>query len=402
MLRTLLALVSLAAFFPAYGAEPCTSATPACTEWVKLEEQARGLVYRTHPIEKKNSKITRALIVIHGAGRNADNYFRTAVAATFLADAFEDTIVISPRFASNNGRGCNDKLDLNEVNWSCSGDSWRSGGFATGSSKLSSYDLMDEILRMLSLKVNFPNLKVIVVSGHSAGGQYVSRYAMSNRVHDTLGVPINYVVSNPSSYAYADPERPVGNNSELRAFGDARNCTTYDNWPYGLKSRGGYTATIPDDQLKKQLATRGVTYLLGELDILPLGGFDGSCPAMAQGPTRLARGQAFATMSTRSTKRSTKSSSFRSAVTTLVACSRQMRRFRSCFRNNNFFGYEAGKFDLGCRVTLLITTLSEGLGVPSAVGACMIISALLMPSITRPKTVYFLSKAGCFFSVMNH
>jgi hypothetical protein len=37
-----------------------------------------------------------------------------------------------------------------------------------------------------------------------------------------------------------------------------------------------------------------VTYLLGEIDILPLGGFDSSCPAMAQGPTRLARGEAFA------------------------------------------------------------------------------------------------------------
>jgi len=36
-----------------------------------------------------------------------------------------------------------------------------------------------------------------------------------------------------------------------------------------------------------------VTYLLGDLDTLPLGGFDSSCPAMAQGPTRLARGQAF-------------------------------------------------------------------------------------------------------------
>ena len=34
--------------------------------------------------------------------------------------------------------------------------------------------------------------------------------------------------------------------------------------------------------------------LLGQIDILPLGGFDSSCPAMAQGPTRLARGQAFA------------------------------------------------------------------------------------------------------------
>jgi hypothetical protein len=45
--------------------------------------------------------------------------------------------------------------------------------------------------------------------------------------------------------------------------------------------------------LKQQIIARPVTYLLGEIDILPLGGFDGSCPAMAQGPTRLARGQAF-------------------------------------------------------------------------------------------------------------
>ena len=292
MLRILILLVSLAAFFPAYGAEACTSATPACTDWINLGDQARALVYRTYPLDKKNSKITRALIVIHGAGRDADNYFRTALAAAFLAGAFDDTIVISPRFASNNGRGCNDKLDQNEINWSCSGDSWRSGGQATGS-KLTSYDLMDEILRKLARKDDFPNLKVIVVSGHSAGGQYVTRYEMANRVHDTLGIPINYVVSNPSSYAYVDPERPTGANSELRAFGDARNCTTYDNWPYGLKNRSGYTANIPDDQLRNQLAARGATYLLGELDILPLGGFDSSCPAMAQGPTRLARGQAF-------------------------------------------------------------------------------------------------------------
>jgi hypothetical protein len=293
MLRILLLFIFLAAFFlPAFAAEPCTTATPTCTEWVNLDEQARALLYRTYPLGKKNDKITRALIVVHGAGRDADNYFRTALAATFLAGAFEDTIVIAPRFASNNGRVCNDKLAEKEINWSCSGDSWRSGGVATGNDKLTSYDLMDEILRKLARKETFPNLKVIVVSGHSAGGQYVTRYEMANRVHDTLGIPINYVVSNPSSYAYVDPERPAG--SELRAFGDARNCTTYDNWPYGLKSRSGYTANIPDDQLKKQLAARGVTYLLGELDILPLGGFDSSCPAMAQGPTRLARGQAFA------------------------------------------------------------------------------------------------------------
>lgn len=80
----------------------------------------------------------------------------------------------------------------------------------------------------------------------------------------------------------------------MAPFGDGRNCTTYDHWPYGLEGRTGYTSKLTDEQLKKQLAARPVTYVLGELDILPLGGFDASCPAMAQGPTRLARGQAFA------------------------------------------------------------------------------------------------------------
>ena len=62
---------------------------------------------------------------------------------------------------------------------------------------------------------------------------------------------------------------------------------------HGLKSRIGYASRLTDDQLKNQLAARPVTYLLGEADILPLGVFDTSCPAMAQGPTRLARGLAF-------------------------------------------------------------------------------------------------------------
>jgi hypothetical protein len=134
-----------------------------------------------------------------------------------------------------------------------------------------------------------------VVAGHSAGGQFVTRYEMSNRVHETLGVPVTYVVANPSSYAYLDNTRPAGENAAtFRVFGDGRNCTTYDHWPYGLQGRTGYASKESDDQLKKQLASRPTTYLLGEIDILPLGGFDSSCPAMAQGPTRRARGEAFA------------------------------------------------------------------------------------------------------------
>ena len=276
----------------AYAA-PCTTAAPDCTEWVTLVGGAsRSLIYRTYSLDAKNEQITRALIVVHGQARDADNYFRTSLAAAFLAGALEDTVVVAPRFASNDGRGCLDSLAQDEVSWSCSGDSWRSGGVAANNPKLTSYDFADAILRKVARKEIFPNLKIIVVAGHSAGGQFVTRYEMANQVHDTLGVPVTYVVSNPSSYAYPDPARPAA-ASEFRNFSDARNCTTYDRWPYGLQNRTGYAAQLSDDQLRKQLAARPVTYLLGEIDILPLGGFDNSCPAMAQGPTRLARGQAF-------------------------------------------------------------------------------------------------------------
>src|SRR5437762_10273968 len=95
MMRTkLLLLVFFAACVSAYAAEPCKTATSDCTQMVKLGEQAQGLIYRTYSLDVKNDKITRALIVVHGQGRDADNYFRTALAATFLASAFDDTIVI--------------------------------------------------------------------------------------------------------------------------------------------------------------------------------------------------------------------------------------------------------------------------------------------------------------------
>ena len=295
LLHTTLLLTSIFLVCVTASAAPCTTATPDCTEWVGLGGgPGRSLVYRTYPLDSKNERITRALIMVHGAGRDAHNYFRHSAAAAFLAGALDDTIIVSPRFASNDGRGCRDTLAANEISWSCSGDSWRSGGVAESDQRLTSYDLCDEILRKLARKDVFPNLKAIVVAGHSAGGQYVTRYEMANQVHDKLGVSITYVVANPSSYAYLDATRPVPDGADFRPFRDARNCTTYDHWPYGLQGRTGYAAKLGDDQLKKQLAARPVTYLLGEIDILPLGGFDSSCPAMAQGPTRLARGQAYA------------------------------------------------------------------------------------------------------------
>ena len=279
---------------------PCTTANPSCTEWITFGNgPSRSLIYRTYALAEPNEAITRALIMVHGAGRDVDNYFRTAVLAAFLDGALENTVVIAPRLASNDGVECKDTLAVHEVSYNCS--SWRSGGPALSDKNVNSFVFVDEILRKLANRKTFPNLRSIVVAGHSAGGQFVTRYEMANTVHDELGTPVTYVVANPSSYAYPETVRPREDAAkpgtvEFGPFRDAGNCTTYDKWPYGLESRAtaGYTAQMSDEQLRKQLASRPVTYLLGEIDILPLGGFDSSCPAMAQGPTRLARGEAFA------------------------------------------------------------------------------------------------------------
>jgi pimeloyl-ACP methyl ester carboxylesterase len=269
----------------------------------------RSLVYRSFPLDVRNEAITRVFVLIHGAGRDADNYFRTATAAAFLGGALEDTLVVSPRMASNDGARCKDALGADEISWDC--NAWRSGGPSLSHPKLTSFDLVDEILRRAARRSVFPSLKSIVVAGHSAGGQVVNRYEMTNQVHDTLGVPVAYVVSNPSSYAYPGGARPsaaawaltanapgyipepIAGAEAFRPLGDNQPCSTADRWPFGLNARTGYSASQTDDQIRKQLAARATTYLLGELDILPLSGFDGSCAAMAQGPTRLARGQAF-------------------------------------------------------------------------------------------------------------
>ena len=247
--------------------------------------------------------------MVHGAGRNADHYFETSTAAGFLAGALENTIILAPRYAA-----ANDKVADNEIKWPEGGNSWRAGGPSPTLSTVTSFDLVDEIVRKLADKKTFPNLSRIVIAGHSAGGQFATRYEMANKVHNTPGVSLSYVVANPSSYAWpvADRPTPTGNadpnGADKEALGpngekvngnftfgpfDASKAPNYNKWPAGLENLAGYTAGMTADQLKRQLVERHATYLLGQVDVLPLGGFDSSPNAMAQGPTRRARGEAF-------------------------------------------------------------------------------------------------------------
>lgn len=304
-------LASSAAHTGRSAPAPCTTPTSACERWITFGHgPAKSMVYASYPLDVVNPAITRALIMVHGAGRNADHYFETSMAAAFLAGALDNTIIIAPHFIASS-----DKPAPNEVMWPERGENWRSGGASPTNPTLTAFGFLDTLVLRLADKKTFPNLTRLVIAGHSAGGQVATRYEMANRIHNTPGLSISYVVANPSTYAWPASVRPLPTGDadptdaykeSLGAKGDSLHTNftfgafdttkapNYNRWPSGLENRTtGYVAGMSDDQLKRQLVERPTTYLLGQVDVLPLGGFDSSPNAMAQGPTRRARGEAF-------------------------------------------------------------------------------------------------------------
>jgi pimeloyl-ACP methyl ester carboxylesterase len=239
-------------------------------------------MYRSHPLTAPNAAAKRALVVIHGSGRNADDYFASGMAAAFLAGPLEETVVVAPRFAGTGAAACADELSAGEIGFACVEDDWRGGGPGAGAPGVTTYDVMDALIRRLADKRRFPHLRHVVLMGHSAGGQYLSRYAAAAKPAPA-GIEVRYVISNPSSYLYIDDWRPA----------PVEGCGGFNRWRYGLERRTGYAEKIPDETMRRNLLDRDVVYLLGGYDVTPQFGFDTNCEAVAQGPNRLERGKSY-------------------------------------------------------------------------------------------------------------
>jgi hypothetical protein len=309
-----------------HSAAPCTGSleVSSCEQWITYGSgPARSRVYSTFKLDTFNPGIRRALILVHGANLMAAYYFRTGAAAALLAGALDNTIVIStyfldPYVGRRHPAGPAWQRQPNEVVWPEGHISWRDGGMSPTNPALSSYDYVDEIVRKLADKKLFPNLTKIVIAGFSAGGQYVNRYEMANKVDGTVtGVSISYVAADPSSLAWPTAVRPLQTgdaspNGPIQAYKESvgKNATTphtdftygpfnetkapkYNRWPYGLEDLRGYAAGMSAEQLRKNLARRSVTYVEGQVDTLPISEFDASPNADAQGPQRRARGEAY-------------------------------------------------------------------------------------------------------------
>jgi pimeloyl-ACP methyl ester carboxylesterase len=245
-------------------------------------------LYVSSDWSKPEPNITRAVIVLHGRLRNADVYYRSAKTAQAAAGAAgQATIMIVPQFLSQIDVEAY-HLPADTLRWTLEG--WEGGDDATGPQPASSFEALDAILARLADRKLFPNLRDVVVAGHSGGGQVVQRYAIAGRGEAPLTeahIAVRYVVANPSSYAYFSDQRP---EPEIAA-----SCTGYDNWKYGMQARPDYLAKPTPAALEEAYVARRVIYLLGTEDTNPNHpALDKSCMAEAQGPYRYARGHSYA------------------------------------------------------------------------------------------------------------
>ncbi|MCP3803039.1 hypothetical protein NLX83_27565 [Allokutzneria sp. A3M-2-11 16] len=234
-----------------------------------LSSGARLPYHHTHSLNGATEP-TAAVVVVHGTGRNARGYFDATVKAAEHAGA-RGTLVIAPHFQTSD-----DKPAKGDVYWT-NGDatSWKDGGDSVSKGDISSFAAMDEVLARLSDKSRFPKLNRITVIGHSAGGQFVQRYAAGS---PAATPSTRFVTANASSYLYFTAKRPA----------PIGKCPEYDNYKYGVQRLNRYMAGKP---LQQQYTDRAVTYLLGGDDIHQNHSIDDSCSAKAQGKHRLERGR---------------------------------------------------------------------------------------------------------------
>jgi pimeloyl-ACP methyl ester carboxylesterase len=162
--------------------------------------------------------------VVHGSGRNADDYLACAVASTSTHEQ-DSTPVLAPRFLAP-GDGLVNATNLS-VKLLCWAETfpiphmWRYGAdvIRTG---ISSYQAMDALVEQLS-RTAFPLLEDIVVAGHSAGGQFTQRWALTSGSaawgdkHDSPSshVCLRVVAANPCSFCYLDGHRNLNGTFQL-------------------------------------------------------------------------------------------------------------------------------------------------------------------------------------------
>ncbi|RYP53974.1 hypothetical protein DL768_001124 [Monosporascus sp. mg162] len=199
-----------------------------------------------------NNAIQRAVIVCHGLRRDPQNYHAGMLNALIKATQSDpeisvDTVaVVAPFFPNGNDRGTAfpyfpdgerqaDRYPSPALVWS--NTAWAAGAvnqYPPHRETVASYHALDQLLQWYGNTTRFPNMRQIVVAGHSLGAQLVQRYAAVGYTPQQLGleVPVSWWVGDPNSMVWLSSERPLSTGK----------CPTYDDYEAGYNNYNTFGA----------------------------------------------------------------------------------------------------------------------------------------------------------------
>jgi hypothetical protein len=225
----------------------------------------------SHNLSSKHDSITRVIYSIHSASYNAKSYFNSATALVDKVSGQKNkTLIIAPHILD---KSCLDKPeDQNILYWEIPAFRGTSRGFFKDKRiTVSAFEVTDMILEDVATRGNFPNLKTIIILGHSAGGQMVNRYAASGifetKIANPMGIEVRYIVMAPSSYVYFNNERVI--EGTISKFSIPKSPPqNYNHWGYGLERMYVYHKKykVTPEFVIDQYPSKRILYLVGSKD----------------------------------------------------------------------------------------------------------------------------------------
>jgi len=263
----------------------CTSSSNPClrTYEIQINDADYSLSYYSNYSLSENvnlENIKNAVVLIHGANRNNDDYFNWMNNSFEELDISSSTLLIAPQFKASE-----EISNDNELYWDS--NNWREGGNAVNASSLSSFTMIDSLIMLASS--NIPSIEKVMITGHSSGGLFTQVYGAANLIeNDLAAITFKYLVANSQYFYYPGDERVNESTNELFIPSD---CNSYDFWPLGSNIMPSYVDNIDLSILNDQFVNRNIHYLLGNGDQNDPSLNTSDCGPVLLGSSRYKRGE---------------------------------------------------------------------------------------------------------------